>query len=209
MTTERILVRVSSLACARFSHRANKNCRESAPAAATARAEPKPHGIPAATPKRFSPSPSKKRSRVTAPGRTVFNSPRARPTAPALRSELQTDRHWKRRRRRAISQTRWKWGLILARNGASWYGPSALVKVVPPSPAASTLTMLAGPGDFAFRISRRGYCQERVNHRRRSNDDGNGLRLSANRTMYAHFTCCGHRAIVFAKNGDSVHWKDG
>ena len=39
-------------------------------------------------------------------------------------------------------------GLILARNGASWYGPSALVKVVPPSPAASTLTMLAGPGSL-------------------------------------------------------------
>jgi hypothetical protein len=49
----------------------------------------------------FSPSPSKKRSRVAAPGRTVFNSPRARPLSPALRSELQTDRHWKRRRSRA------------------------------------------------------------------------------------------------------------
>jgi hypothetical protein len=82
VTTKRISVRVSSLARARSSHRADKNCRESAPAAAAALAEPKPHGIPAATPKRFSPSPSKKRSRVTAPGRTVFNSPRARPTAP-------------------------------------------------------------------------------------------------------------------------------
>ena len=47
------------------------------------------------------------------------------------------------------------WGLILARKAPSWYGLSALVKVVPPSPAASTLTMLAGPGDFALRISRR------------------------------------------------------
>jgi hypothetical protein len=55
VTTKRISVRVSSLACARSSHRANKNCRESAPAAAAARAEPKPHGIPAATPKRFFP----------------------------------------------------------------------------------------------------------------------------------------------------------
>jgi hypothetical protein len=82
VTTKRISVRVSSLARARSSHRANKNCRESAPAAAAARAEPKPHGIPAATPKRFSHSPSKKRSRVTAPGRTVFNSPRARPLSP-------------------------------------------------------------------------------------------------------------------------------
>jgi hypothetical protein len=82
VTTKRISVRVSSLARARSSHRADKNCRESAPAAAAALAEPKPHGIPAATPKRFSPSPSKKRSRVTAPGRTVFNSARARPVCP-------------------------------------------------------------------------------------------------------------------------------
>ncbi len=42
--------------------------------------------------------PPKKRSRVAAPGRTVFNSPRARPLSPALRSELQTDRHWKMQR---------------------------------------------------------------------------------------------------------------
>jgi hypothetical protein len=47
---------------------------------------------PAATPKRFSPSPSKKRSRVAAPNRTVFNSSHAPPLSPALRSELQTDR---------------------------------------------------------------------------------------------------------------------
>lgn len=52
------------------------------------------------------------------------------------------------------------WGPVLARNSSSWYGPSAPVKVVPPSPAASTLTVLAGPGDFALRISRREYCQE-------------------------------------------------
>jgi hypothetical protein len=52
------------------------------------------------------------------------------------------------------------WGPVLARNTSSWYGPSAPVKVVPPSPAASTLTVLAGPGDFALRISRREYCQE-------------------------------------------------
>ena len=55
VTTGQILVRVSSLARARSSHRANKNCRESAPAVNAASAEPKPHGIPAATPKRFFP----------------------------------------------------------------------------------------------------------------------------------------------------------
>ena len=149
VTTKPISVRVSSLACARSSHRANKNRRESAPAAAAARAEPKPHGIPAATPKRFSPSPFKKRFRVTAPGRTVFNSPRARPLSPALRSELQTDRPWRwrriratqflrpriselpntgdgqqwQRRRRAIFQTRARRGLVLARNAPSIVQP--------------------------------------------------------------------------------------
>src|SRR5580658_9802313 len=51
-------------------------------------------------------------------------------------------------------------GVALARNASSLYGPSAPIKVVPPSPAASTLTVLAGPGDFALRISRREYCQE-------------------------------------------------
>jgi hypothetical protein len=51
-------------------------------------------------------------------------------------------------------------GLALARNSPSWYGPSAPVKVVPPSPAASTLTVLAWPRDFAVRISRRECCQE-------------------------------------------------
>jgi hypothetical protein len=49
-------------------------------------------------------------------------------------------------------------GLPMARNASSWYGPSAPVKVVPPSPAASTLTVLAGPGDFALRISRWEFC---------------------------------------------------
>jgi hypothetical protein len=84
--------RVSSLPRARSSHRANRDRRNPAPAAAAAWAEPKPHGIPASTPKRFSPPPSKKRSRVAALGRTVFNSPRAHPLSPALRSELKTDR---------------------------------------------------------------------------------------------------------------------
>jgi hypothetical protein len=92
VTTGRNSVRVSSLARARSSHRANRDRRNPAPAAAAAWPEPKPHGIPAATPKRFSPPPFKKRSRVAAPSRTVFNSPRAHPLSPALRSELKTDR---------------------------------------------------------------------------------------------------------------------
>ena len=70
-------------------------------------------------------------------------------------------------------------GLVLARNPPSLYGPSALVKVVPPSPAASTLTMLAGPWDFALRISRREYCHEQANHSR-TNADGNGLIIPRN-----------------------------
>jgi hypothetical protein len=41
-----------------------------------------PHGSPPRHQNAFSPSPSKKRSRVAAPGRTVFNSPRARPLSP-------------------------------------------------------------------------------------------------------------------------------
>ncbi len=97
-TTGRIPVRMSSLARARSSHRANRYCRKPAPAAAAANGVNQTAWHPAATPKRFSPSPSKKRSRVAAPGRTVFNSPRSRPLSPALRSELETDRHWKRRR---------------------------------------------------------------------------------------------------------------
>jgi hypothetical protein len=72
MTTKRIAVRVSSLARARSSHRANRNCREPAPAAVAVRAQSKPHGTPAAPPKRFSPSPSKKRSRVAAPWPDCF-----------------------------------------------------------------------------------------------------------------------------------------
>jgi hypothetical protein len=82
VTTKRISVCVSSLARARSSHRANTNYRKPAPAAAAASEQTKPHGTPAATPKRFCPFPPlKKRSRVAAPGRTVFNSPRA-PSCP-------------------------------------------------------------------------------------------------------------------------------
>jgi hypothetical protein len=80
----------------------------------------------------------------------------------------------------AGEKTSWKLGLVLARNASSLYGPSAPVKVVPPSPAASTLTVLAGPGDFALRISRREFCQEQETDRRRTNADGNGLTIPRN-----------------------------
>jgi hypothetical protein len=67
VTTKRISVRVSSLARARSSHRANRNRRNPAPAAAAAWAESKPHSIPHRDTKTlFPPSPSKKRSRVAA-----------------------------------------------------------------------------------------------------------------------------------------------
>ena len=69
-------------------------------------------------------------------------------------------------------------GVILARNAPSLYGPSATVKVVPPSPGASTLTVLAGPGDFALRISRRELCQEQESNRRWMNGDGGPLTVS-------------------------------
>jgi hypothetical protein len=93
VTTERISVRMSSLARARSSQRANRNLRNPAPAAAAAWAEPKTAWHPHRYTKTLFPFSLKKRSFVAAPGRTVFNSPRARHLSPALRSELQTDRH--------------------------------------------------------------------------------------------------------------------
>jgi hypothetical protein len=92
VTTKRIPVRVSSLARARSSHR-----EQESPEPGT-NGRRRLSGTKAAYfPRRdtktlFPPSPSKKRSRVAAPGRTVFNFPCARPLSPALRSELQTDR---------------------------------------------------------------------------------------------------------------------
>jgi hypothetical protein len=77
--------------------------------------------------------------------------------------------------------------LALARNPPSWYGLSAFVKVVPPSPAASTLTILAGPGDFALRISRREFCQKQQTDHRQTNADGGGLGLLESRGK-SHWT---------------------
>jgi len=126
----------------------------------------------------FSPSPSKKRSRVAAPGRTVFNSPRARPLSSALRSELQTDRHlhgahsrrpthltknlriaqFRERPTTGEAQTRhvsresdtgcWDWRVMLR----PLYSPSAPVNVLLALfPLRSTLTVLDRLGDFALR----------------------------------------------------------
>ena len=60
------------------------------------------------------------------------------------------------------------------------YSPSVPVKVVPPSPAASTLTVLAGPGDFALKISRWEYCQEQERGHSRTNAGGKGFTIPRN-----------------------------
>jgi hypothetical protein len=101
-TTKRISVRMSSWARARSSHRANKKCRKTGISGSRRMGATQTAFAPHRDTKTlFALSPSKKRSRVAAPRRTIFNSPRAPPLTPSLRSELQTDRHWKRRRIRA------------------------------------------------------------------------------------------------------------
>jgi hypothetical protein len=149
------------------------NWRNPAPAAAAAL-------HPAATPKRFLPLHPLKSVLVSRPpSRTVCNCPHAHPITPALRSELQTDRHWKGgaveppnsfnqeaqncpiqgmandgRRADAPYFTRerdggWYWRETVR----PLYSPSAPVNVLLAlSPLRSTLTVLAEPGDFALRF---------------------------------------------------------
>jgi hypothetical protein len=66
-------------------------------------------------------------------------------------------------------------GLILARNASSIVQPVCACQCIarPCFPLRSTLTVLAGPGDFALRISRREFCQEQQPSRSRTNGDGN------------------------------------
>jgi hypothetical protein len=131
-------------------------------------------GFPRRDTKTLFPFTLKKRSRVAAPGRTVSHSSRARPLFPPLsvpnwkqtglgdggafappksfeQESQDSPIRWSQNGGRGAFAPYLKpegQGLILARNGASLYGPSALIKVVPPSPAASTLTILAGPGNL-------------------------------------------------------------